>query len=347
MWGLAESLIVLFLSRRKKIRPMQKLQTRYLALSVIITGSIILSCSKDEPFIKPKLSIQSGTLTYKESDGDITVNIVLDKAYDKDITIEYSLGGTAIDKVKASATSSAYDYEITSDYLELEIPKGETTGTIEIRLYSDLSIENSETIEIALESVNDENIELTRDDDVEITVEQEDGMVILLEWGVGTGENYTDVDMDLFLWVEDETSTLALSNIFSSRASFQSPELIFLPSGPFPDGTYGLSCNYYEGSQDPMNFLISFYSIVDGNDNLITSINGSYTLNNLNAWDVTDVDPILVQTFEKSGSTFSNFSAVTVPPTGSRVVTSRLPEQVVRQGQSSALPGIVSKILEK
>lgn len=326
---------------------MQKATASLFILSTLAAGTLILSsCNKDEPFVKPKLSMESASLTVKESDQAITVNVVLDRAYDKDISIAYSLGGTAVDKVKATSTNTAYDYEITSDYLEFEILKGETTGKIEIKLYSDFFIENTETIEISIESANDENIELTREDEIEISVEQEDGMVVLLEWGIGTGENYTDVDMDLFLWAEDATSNLALTNIFSSQASFQSPEFIFLPLA-LPDGSYGLSCNYYEGTEDPMNFKVSFYSIISGTDALIHSVNGAYTLNNINAWYETQVDPILVQTFEKTGGSFSNFSEITVPSSGSRVGSASGAKELVKQTQPSAHPGVIDRILRK
>jgi len=316
-------------------------------LTTVVTGTLILaSCNKDEPapFVKPKLSMENRTMTAKESDETIIVNVMLDKAYDKDVTIDYSLGGTAIDKVKATSSSPAFDYEIVSDYLEVEIPKGQTTGEIEIKLYSDFIIENTETIVISIEGTDDDNIEITRDDDIEISLLQEDGLVVLLEWGVGAGETYTDVDMDLFLWAPDASSNLMLTNIFSSRASFQSPELLFLPA-VIDDDTYGLSYTYYEGTKDPMNFLVSFISLINGDDTLITSTNGTYTLSNINAWDVSNVDPILVQTFDKVGSSFTNFSPINVPSSGSRVVTPSKALELRKQPAGSAHPDIIKRIL--
>jgi hypothetical protein len=228
------------------------------------------------------------------------------------------LGGTAKDKVTAG-TNSAYDYEITSGYLETKIKKGETSGKILITLASDFSVEDDEIIEISIKSVDSENIELTRDDEIKITVTQEDGLVVLLEWGVGTGEHYTDVDMDLFLWAENNASTLGLTNVSAINSSPVSPEFFFVPTALLDDGDYGLSCNYYEGTANPMNFQVSFIKFVNETAGTAVVRKAAYTLDNVNPWYTSGSDPLLVETFKKSGTDFSDFSEITVPDTLSRV----------------------------
>ena len=311
---------------------------------------ILASCNKDEPFVKPKLSFSTATQAANEADKTIEATVSLDKAFTEDITIGYVLKGTAVDKVAATATNSAYDYEITSDYLEAVIAKGETTGKIEIKIFSDFSLEPAEpeTIIITIKTVDNENIEITREDEIEISVTQEDGLLVVLEWGIGTGETYTDVDMDLFLWAEDASSTLGLTNVVSTRPSFVSPEFFFLPTAGLTDGTYGLSCNYYEGSKDPMNFVVSFIEVVNNDDAATTVINGFYGQVNVNKWDVQPpgIDPILVHTFEKAGTDFNTFIYLGPPSAGSRSITGTLPKEVVKQGKLENLPKLPAWVLK-
>ncbi len=308
---------------------MDKMGTRALAIIMLAAMSIWLpACKEDEPPVPPKLSFAEKELTVKESDGEIEIELVLDKPAAQDIEITYSLGGTAVEKVQAG-NSQSYDYEITDErYLETEIEAGQTTGIIKLTLLSDFGIENDEVIEITIEEVDDEGIEITRDDEINITVQQEDGLVVVLEWGVQSGENYKDVDMDLFLWAEDETSSLGLTNFGSLSPSTQSPEFFFLPTAPLEDGDYGLSCTYYSGTVEPMNFQVSFIKLVNGDDVSTVTKKGTYTLANLNEWDSeAGMDPVLAFTFRKSGSDFIDFSDfLGAQASGSRTRSAKIPE---------------------
>jgi hypothetical protein len=302
---------------------MRKFVVVGLSLGMLITSCVVLfSCKEDEPFVKPKLSFALTTLTVNEADDIIEVEVILDKAFTEDIKIDYSLTGTAVEKV-AAGTTSAYDYEITSDYLEVKILKGETVGKIEIQLYSDIDIEDDELIDIQLESVNSDQIEITREDRLKITVEQEDGIAVVLEWGVGASPAYTDVDMDLFFWAPSTTTAeLTITNLSATTPSYSSPEVIFLPNAILDDATYGLSYNYYEGTKEPMDFKVTFAELINGvfepvaNRNIF---NASYTILNINAWDEDGApSPVLAQTFKKTGTTYSDFSTITIPTSGSR-----------------------------
>ncbi len=309
----------------------------FISLIAAASAVVISSCKDEEPFVKPKLAFSTTAVTVNEADQTLSIELSIDKAFTENIRIDYILGGTAIDKTTASG---AYDYEITSEYLESEIIKGQTTTTIEVKLYSDFGFEESETIEISIQDVNSENIEITRDDEITVTIEQEDGLIVVLEWGVGTGENYTDVDMDLFLWAENSSGDLALTSVGAASASYSSPEFFFIPTAPLEDGDYGLSCNYYEGSEDPMNFRITFIEVIDNNDAETTEILGTYTAANLNAWDVTNIDPLLVQTFEKVGTDWSNFSTVDVPSQYSRTTARPRPHDFLKKHGGVNLPPI-------
>ena len=302
------------------------------ALTLSFLSLIFSSCKDDEPPAKPKLSFASSTMTVKESDENIEIQVVLDKAASEDITIDFSLSGTALDDVTAG-TSEPSDYEVVSDYGEVEIKKGETTGIIELDIYSDSDFEDEdETIEISIEDVDSDEIEITRDDEITITVQQEDGLIVLLEWGVGDGENYTDVDLDLFLWAENSSSVLVRtgyiglsgSNYTSVRGSYLSPEYFFLPTALAEDGSFGLSCTYYEGTVEPMNFEVSFIEIINGDDVSTVTKQGTFALANINKWDddATGTDPVLIVKFKKAGTDFTDFEDIVVPGTGSRIGSS-------------------------
>lgn len=321
---------------------MRKYNLYLSALSLSAFCLMFSSCKDDdEPAAKPQLSFASTTLTVKESDGTVEVQVVLDKAASEDITIEYSLSGTALDDITAG-TSAPSDYEVLSEYGEVEIAAGETTGIIELDIYSDSDYEDDETIEISIEDVSSDEIEITRDDEIEITLQQEDGLVVLLEWGVGDGETYTDVDMDLFLWAENTSSDLAVTDYVglsgsyytSLQVSFTSPEYFFLPTAIVEDGTFGLSCTYYEGTADPMNFEVSFIEIVNNDDVSTVTKKGTYTLANINKWDdeTTGTEPVMIITFKKAGTDFTDFGEITVPGTGSRMGSgSKFPEDFKRR----------------
>jgi hypothetical protein len=313
-----------------------------ISLMLVIALSVMLpSCKEDEPFVKPKLSFGESELTFKESEGEVEIKIILDKAYTKDIEIDYSISGTAGEAVKVGSSGDA-DYKITSDYLTLEIESGETEGIITLEFFSDVEIEDDETIEIQIEDVDSEEIELTRDDEINITLEQEDGLIVALAWGVGTGEKYTDVDMDLFLWVEDDAATLVNSGFGSFQSSTVSPEFFFLPTALLDDGTYGLSCNYYSGTVEPMNFQVTYIKWVNGAASGVNVVKkGTYTLANINAWDESETDPIMVMTFEKLGAEFKDFSDITVPSAGSRSISIKLPEGLTRTTEKHQLPAIL------
>jgi hypothetical protein len=289
---------------------MKRLLSSGLLAIIVLSGLTFLSsCGEDEIPIG-NLSFAESSITFNEADDVIEIEVTLSRPAHEDFTIDYSLDGTAIDK-ETAGTNDSYDYEIVedlSDYGEIEIEKGETTGIIQIKLWSDFDFENTETIEIKLEEVDSEFVEITRDDEIEINIEQEDGLIIWLEWAA----TYNDVDMDLFLWAEDAAGDLGLTSISSTNpATTPRYEFVFIPN-VVDDGDYGISCNYYSGSANPMNFTVSYIKIVNGNEDSTVEKDGTYDLGNINAWDVTDIDPFLAATYTKTGSNYSNFSDILI-----------------------------------
>jgi hypothetical protein len=313
-------------------------------LSALIVGFVLLplsSCKDDGPPPKAKISFAESTMTVNEADGTIEIEVVLDKPATENTNIEYEVNGTAQD-FETATQNNPPDFQILqdiSDYGEVDIAKGETSGIIEIEMFSDTFFEDNETIEISITAVNSDQAELTTDVDMEITLEQEDGMLVILSW------DYADVDLDLFLWAEDNVGTLGLTNLNSAGVGFDGPEGFFLPTALLDDGSYGLSCTYYEGTANPMNFEVDFIEIINGNDVATTTKSGTYSLANINKWDdaTNGTDPVLVQTFQKTGIDFSNFSAIETPSSGSRIQSSQLPNGVIKTQTTKLNKSLIDK----
>lgn len=287
------------------------------ALALMSAGVFITSCKDDDPPPVPaQLSFSTTTLTAKESDDVLSIDVLLDKAASEDITIDYTLSGTAVDKV---TDGDNYDYTVTSSYLTVDIPQGETKGTITIDPSSDLEFELDETIIVKIDKVSSTNVTITRDDELTITLKQEDGMAIILSWpDPVTGG--AQADMDLILRGGATTTTLESAPFHGSAIpSTTGPEGIFLPN-VITIPAYGVSYTYYDGNIDPLEFEVAFANYVNGafepEANWLV-YNATYTAANKNKW----TDPsttLVVQTFEKTDAGFSTPSQITVPATGSR-----------------------------
>ena len=155
---------------------MKNIPVLILCIALVISlGFGLSSCKEDDPPVRPKLSFAESTKTVSEGDGTIQVDIVLDKAHSKDLRIEYQLGGTASDQ-DAVGTADA-DYEIVGTHGVVEIPAGATKGTIELAIFSDTSFEPDETIEISIFDINTDEIELTAEDKVVITITNDDAQI--------------------------------------------------------------------------------------------------------------------------------------------------------------------------
>lgn len=292
---------------------------------------ILSSCKDDDPPAKPKLSFKTTAMEVIESDGVIEIEIVLDKPASEDIEIEYSLSGTAQDYETATQQSPDPDYQVTSDkYGEVEIEKGSTTGIIEITLWSDAYIENDETIEVTIEDVDSENIEITRDDEANITLLQEDGMAVLLSWPAPSGASVADMDFFVRIGANSTTwSGVVTGSVFRSNADF---EEVFIPKTftgeyfnlPFANTTFGFTYNYYSGTLDPLNFKVTFGEFTNGQleaQSGFQVFNGTYTAANIFAW-TTAYPTSIGQTMKLVNGQFVELSStIAIPPSGSRVVS--------------------------
>jgi Calx-beta domain len=300
-------------------------------------------------------SFANTTSTVNEDDGVdgvIQIPVQLDKPAAQNVTITYTLDGSAWDSLYAfnqqpKIPRSYYDYYAkgTTTYAngittgQIVISSGQTSGNIELQIYTDFIFENDETIEIQLTASNDTQV--GTNSKMTITLEQQDGKVIALVWD----ESYTDVDMDMFLWIGETADNLDGVLASAINASTSPQELIFIPKIVTDDistAAFGLSCVYYSGTADPMNFEVHYVDFTNGALEAEADRNvfsATYTLTNINQWDQNGAaTPAIVQTFNLTGGVYSDFTDITVPSSGSRIRTHRLPAQLQRHRLGSIRP---------
>jgi hypothetical protein len=298
-------------------------------------------CGEDE---LPKSTLEfdqdqhdEGALSVYESNGGVTsfhpllydgasgvqyeIEVNLNRPVAETTVIRFSTTGTA---TRSTATEIG-DYDILSDGNLLVIEKGESSASIIVEVYEDYGFEiDSETelyevFTIELEEVLSGTGKLGEFTTFDIFI-YEDDPVIFLSWDPqdDPGEDAGDVDMDLIVWMDGEQLT-------ASDASGTSFEAISLPAG-FPNAEYGFSYTYYDGSSNDLDFYVDIL-------NLGGNLNGSpdqksytktYTLNNINEYTTSGIDPLIVQTMNKSGFNYVSLTDITVNATGSRIATGQV-----------------------
>lgn len=315
------------------------MKIKYLLVAWMAGLSFLTSCNKEEKPQPAGIGFEVDYQEVEESDGtfesfhpaltqgqttgrEIEIKLTLNKALAETAVIAFTIEGTA---TVNSAAKPVGDFEIGERNVIIE--KGSTGASISIQLFEDATYEFEEYNDNGLPY---ENIKLTLTSVVSgpaTIVEEkksfqldilEDDALVFLVWdpqddqGVGAG----NVEMDLFLWLDNE--------IFDSSIDGVDQELVIIFGG-YPDGTYGFSYTYYEGTSDNLRFN----SVMFGNINnqqypypespLVSS--GTYKLVNKNVYDrsaSTPPDVAIVQSVVKTGTKFTNLSSITVPASGSR-----------------------------
>lgn len=297
---------------------------------------VVITVTNDDEQLTANFTATTATVNEVDGiEGLFEVAVQLDKTATSNVTIEYTLAGTALDSTFAFAEgipASYYDYYINGVTGQVVVPAGQSTANIEIQLYSDFRYENDETIEITL--TGSTAAQIGTSNKMTITVKQQDGKVIALVWD----EAHTNVDMDMFLWIGEDLTTLdgvIATAIVPSTTVRQ--EIIFIPKA-FTDGiteaAFGLSYVYYSGTANPMNFEAHFVDFAAGALEAEATRDiyaASYTLDNINAWDETEINPAIVQTFRVVNGEYVDITDITVPASGSRVKTHKLPQGLERR----------------
>lgn len=304
---------------------------------VVITNNdeVDVTITDDDPQLN--VSFPTATLTVSESDNTalLEIEVVLSGAAPQAVTVGYTLAhgaGKAIDDVYAKAQtpqaipSQYYDFLIQGGQLQVVIAQGATTGKIQFQLLSDFHFEDDETIEITLASASN-GVQISANNKKTITLEQENGKIVALVWD----DTYTDVDMDLFLWIGDVVTDLGFAASSTNPDVDPQVELLFIPD--VVDAAYGVSYTYYGGTASPMNFEAQFIDFTDGTVEAQADYDiypGTYTLVNINKWDTdAGIDPVIAQTFVADNGQITGITdPIVAPAAGSRMVTVALPNGV-------------------
>ncbi len=297
---------------------------------------ILITITDNDPQLIVSFAIT--TLTVNEEDGldedFLEIDVVLSNPAPTDITVQYEIDGTALDSLFAyneELPSSFYDYYINGVSGQVIIPNGQTIGKIEIQILSDFRYEPTpETMVFTITQASN-GVSIGTNDEITISLEQEDGKVLALLWEPAA----TDVDMDLFLWFGDDVSELDfLLAIAAAGRTTPREEILFLPSS-FPDFAFGLSYIYWGGTKDPLNFEVQFADFTAGTLEPVADRDvfaGVYSLANINKWDQAGgAEPSIAQTFRQvSGQVVDISSPIVIPATGSRMRTQTIPKGVKR-----------------
>ena len=308
---------------------------------VVITNDdeALVTITEDDPQVQ--LSMAVATVAANEDDDELIVEVTLSSPAPQAITVEYTLTGTALDTVAASMQTPQpippqfWDYYIdTPTSGELVIPQGATKGEIAVQILTDFQFEDPETIIITLDAAT--NATITANKTTTVTVQQQNGKIIALVWD----DAYTDVDMDLFLWIGDDVSDLFFIASSTNPSVTQRVEALIIPNNV--DGVaFGTSYTYYEGTATPMEFEAHFADFTDGVIEPLANRDiypASYTLANINKWDDDGApEPAIAQTFEKAAGQFVNVTTpIVVPASGSRLGTVALPKEIKKTRTTSS-----------
>jgi hypothetical protein len=307
---------------------MQKSNWSILMLFVVVVFSLaVTSCKDDEPE-KFNMTFTEATLSGKESDAEILVEIKLDKPAPADITVKFKLTGTAYDEVRADAENDYADFTVDGEYDNVVIDQGKSTATIKLVPYSDDVIEDDETIIITVTEVDNANVIFDATKISTVTLSQEDGVIIFLEW---PESNSTDgfVDMDMIVRIGETSNNyngIITGSVF--RSVDIEYELSFIPKTfigtyfglSYTNTTYGLSYTYYDGTRDNLTFTSTFIDFINGAAEPESSrqkFTGNYTKANLNKWVSPTYPTLIAQTFRNVGGTYQDFSTPIVTPVSS------------------------------
>jgi hypothetical protein len=273
------------------------------SIAALVAAMLLSSCNDDET---PTIAFKTETSSVTEGN---TVKVQFSSTLPSGVTAVIELSGTA---------TEGTDYTFTMD-----------TKEITFTVPDDFFYDPSETIIVEITDF-DGNANVGSKQIHTITITDKDevaspGLRVELRWDVDpatSGNQAGNVDMDLFLWIEDPPGSDDFILIDGSVNIGNAFEAVFLPSNNptnYPNRAYGLGYNYYEGTSNNLKVNVTFKvfkGAIDGGGNRLEST-ATYTLANINQWDVTD-EFYIVQFFEKENANFNNFTDIFVPVSGSR-----------------------------
>ncbi len=273
------------------------------AIAAVVSVLFVSGCNDDEI---PTIGFKTETSTVTEGS---SVKVQFSTTLPGGVTPVIELSGTATE-------GTDYTYTMDSKEITFTVP-------------DDFIYDPNKTIIVEITDFNGKaTVGSKRVHTITITDKDEaanPGLRVELRWDVDpvtSGNQPGNVDMDLFLWIEDPPGSDDFIVIDASVQIGNGFEAVFLPSNNptnYPNRKYGLGYNYYDGTSDNLKVNVSFKVFkgsIDGGENRKES-SATYTLANINQWDVSE-EFYIVQFFEKQDANFNNFTDIFVPVSGSR-----------------------------
>ncbi len=279
-----------------------------------------------------EVSFAAATSSVIESEGGIDVTVQLDRAAPQDMTVAFSLDGTALDSLTSwlileqSGLYYLYDYyieDVETDYVDsklvgqIQVPAGATSAVIKVRTTRDFAYDDNDVVLITLEPST--GVVVGTQDEHSLRIDQEDGKAIKLNWAA------SNVDMDLILWINDAGDYGYINLSTAPSTDGTKGESAFIPEGAEDviGNQFGLTYNYYEGTVDPLDFTATFVNYVSDAEVGASAqvFNATYNADNVDPWTGNGWSPTIVQEFSIADGVYT-IGDIMVPATGSRMPAS-------------------------
>lgn len=314
---------------------------------VAVAGLMMIASCKDDEKPRANISFTASEEEVLEGQGIVEVKINLDKPMSETVVLSYTLDGTA-QQGSALNSDDEDDYLVESNNGLVLITAGATEAVIEIGIYQDAyeydedNEVSYETIIITLNSVLAGPAQIVPTQNIHTLKILEDDLLMYLDWHTGTPGNPGDVDMDMYVSIDNPETTAQDFSIIGGSASVGTEfEAIAFP-GHLPSATYGFSYVYYDGTSNNLSFtvtMLSPLSSLNGTQEVL-EFNQTYTLDNKNPYDGegNGTTPFIAQTFKKNGGDYNNVSNISKQATGSRTESSfiQTPSELTRRSLHSA-----------
>ena len=247
------------------------MSNRKLVGIVICTFALIfgiLSCKKNSGSSTPKVTLSDTAKTVSENVGSVSITVTLSKEAKNDVTIQYSLSGSAVQNG---------DYEVDSTS-NLTIAAGSKTGTLQFNIFDDAVPESAKVISVKFSSSgnvdfesNSANITINDNDSYNATA----GLQTDLTWDAGS---LVDLDLYVATNVVINGNSVDSFDLVSGSEAEKGFESVFIDNSD-PDGDYYIVVFYATGSRS-VNYKLIFNgpgitNIVDSSDFTAAEVNNA------------------------------------------------------------------------
>lgn len=217
---------------------MKRKQILWAGSFVLLVNFLMTSCKKDSGSGTPTITLSDSAISVNESVGTVSATINLSEAVSQDITISYTLSGTAIN-------NGDYQADTTSPIV---IPAGSKSATIQFTVFDDAVLEADKTIEISYSSTDAVNFNNTKtiitiiDNETDLSSL---GLQTDLTWDAG---NLVDLDLYAVTNVVISDGEVTDFDIVSRSENEKGFESVFI-NNTDNDGEYYIAVSYASGSR--------------------------------------------------------------------------------------------------